>query len=312
MSERDESRSLQVLREAASSGRLAHGILLHGDSLKILEAEAMSLASILLEPTAENSTSHPQNHPDLFHLRPGKRMRLINVGPTRELIRQIFQTAHQGGNKVAIIHEADRFNKESANAFLKSLEEPPGGTYLLLLTTALYDLLPTIRSRCFRFKVPGMERIQDEAWGRWMDDFLSWLAGLANFQARGKGAAGEAVFSLYGLLLRYEDIWKRLAAEALSIEKEKLLGNANKDEKEAMEARTLRGTSLQLLKEIELKMRDFARDSADSMDESALHRKLVQSVAVLEELPGLIRLNLKDIVGLEYFFLQSLRIWSQS
>jgi len=239
-------------------------------------------------------------------------MRLINVGPTRELIRQVFQTAHQGGNKVAIIHEADRFNRESANAFLKSLEEPPEGTYLLLLTTALYDLLPTILSRCFRFKVPGADCIQDEAWERWMDDFMHWLGGLVNFKARGQGATAEAVFSLYGLLLQYEGIWKRLAAEALSVEKEKLLGNVEKDEKDAMEARVRRGTSLQLLKEIELKMRDFARDPDLPIRKSALHRKLVQSVAILEELPGLIRLNLKDIAALEYFFLQSLRIWSQS
>ena len=67
MSEDGESRSLQVLRQAAKEERLAHGILLHGDSLKTLERETMVLAGDLLKPmSGGGSASHPVNHPDLF------------------------------------------------------------------------------------------------------------------------------------------------------------------------------------------------------------------------------------------------------
>ena len=92
--------------------------------------------------------SEKNEHPDLFHLRPTGKARIIPVDKTRELISVLNRTSNQGGAKVALIHEADRMRKEAANAFLKTLEEPPPQTYLILLTTRPYSLLPTIRSRC--------------------------------------------------------------------------------------------------------------------------------------------------------------------
>jgi DNA polymerase-3 subunit delta' len=307
-----ESRSLQVLRQAVKEERLAHGILLYSDSLKTLEREAMVLAGDLLKPISEErSASHPANHPDLFHLRPGKKMRLINVDSTRELIRQVYQTSNQGGNKVAIVHEADRFNLSGANAFLKSLEEPPAGTYILLLSTSPYDVLPTIRSRCFRFNVPATDSgVLDEAWIQWKTDYHAWLNGLSELRSGGKPAVSNAVFGLYGLLHRFEAIQKKLAAERISEESDKLTGHTEKDEKDALESRILRGTLLELLKETEQATRDFALDDK-TVTTPARNQKLVQSVETLEELPGLLRLNLKDITALEYFLLKALRLWSQ-
>jgi DNA polymerase-3 subunit delta' len=307
-----ESRSLQVLRQAVKKERLAHGILLYGDSLKTLKDEALVLAGDLLKPiSGKRPESHPVNHPDLFHLRPGKKMRLINVDPTRELIRQVYQTSNQGGNKVAIIHEADRFILSGANAFLKSLEEPPEGTYIILLSTNLYDVLPTIRSRCFRFNVPASDSgVLDEAWIQWKTDYHAWLNGLSTLRSGGKPAVSNAMFGLYGLLHRFETIQKKLASERISEESEKLTSHMEKDEKDALESRILRGTLLELLKETEQATRDFALDN-NVVTTPALNQKLVQSVETLEELPGLLHLNLKDITALEYFLLKSLRLWSQ-
>jgi DNA polymerase-3 subunit delta' len=312
VSENGESRSLQVLRQAAKEERLAHGILLHGDSLKTIKREAMVLAGDLLKPiSGGGSASHPANHPDLFHLRPGKKMRLINVDSTRKLIRQIYQTSNQGGNKVAIIHEADRFNMSGANAFLKSLEEPPAGTFILLLSTSLYDVLPTIRSRCFRFNVPASDNnLLDEAWIQWKIDYHAWLKGLSELRSGGKPAVSNAMFGLYGLLHRFETIQKKLAKERISEESAKLTGHTEKDEKDALESRILRGTLLELLKETEQATRDFALNN-NAATTPARNQQLVQSVETLEELPGLLRLNLKDITALEYFLLKSLRLWSQ-
>ena len=65
-------------------------------------------------------------HPDLFHLRPSGKARIITVERTRELIDLLNRTGHQSSNKVAIIHEVDRMRKEAANAFLKTLEMQRG------------------------------------------------------------------------------------------------------------------------------------------------------------------------------------------
>ena len=312
MSENGESRSLQVLRQAVKEERLAHGILLHSESLQTLEREAMVLAGDLLKPiSGENPANHPLNHPDLFHLRPGKKMRLINVDATRELIRQVYQTSNQGGNKVAIIHEADRFNLSGANAFLKSLEEPPEGTFIILLSTSQYDVLPTIRSRCFRFNVPAFDSgVSDEAWKKWKTDYHAWLNSLSRLRSGGKPAVSNAMFGLYGLLQQFETIQKKLTKERISEESEKIKGHTEKDEKDALESRILRGTLLELLKEVEQATRDYALNSSLGNTASRT-QKLVQSVETLEELPGLLRLNLKDVTALEYFFLKVLRLWSQ-
>ena len=76
-------------------------------------------------------------------------------GLTRELITKVQVTPAVAPCKVAIIHEVDRMNTAAANVFLKTLEEPPANTTLLLLTTRPYALLPTIRSRVLHFRFPS-------------------------------------------------------------------------------------------------------------------------------------------------------------
>jgi DNA polymerase-3 subunit delta' len=308
---KEPSRALQVLRRCVTRGNLAHGILLTGENLAALQEEALILAGDLLEPLGGvRSPEHPSNHPDLFHLRPGKKMRLIPVDATRALIRQVYQTANQGGNKVAIIHEADRFNTESANAFLKSLEEPPKGTYLLLLSTHLYRILPTLRSRCHCLQVHNpVPPILNEAWQHWCEDYKVWLGKLLTLRQAGKSGVSDAMFRLYGLLTRFETVQDEIVETSLAMEagdKEHLTS----DESDALEARVQRGTTLRLIRDIETATRDFALEPARLEENPVLSQKFVQSTRALEELPGLLRLNLKDITALEFFFLRTLKLWS--
>jgi len=306
----EPSRALNVLRRCVSQNNLAHGLLLTGENLAILEQEAMILAGDLLEPLSQPpSADHPVGHPDLFHLRPGKKMRLIPVDATRELIRQIYQSANQGGNKVAIIHEADRFNIESANAFLKSLEEPPKGTYLILLSTHLYRILPTLRSRCFSLQIHSqVPPIANDSWQQWCEDFKVWLGGLLTLRQDGKPAVSQAMFRLYGLLTRYETIQAEIVEETLSeLDGDETL---SVDESAAQEARIQRGTTLRLIRDIEQATRDFALTVSNMETHPRLPKKFIRSTETLEQLPGLLRLNLKDITALEYFMLKTLRLWS--
>ena len=94
-------------------------------------------------------------HPDIHRLAPEKKSRIISVEAMRaRLIEPMAQTAFQGGWKAGVVYGADRLKAESANAFLKTLEEPPRRTLFLLLTDQPEQLLPTIISRCQRIDLP--------------------------------------------------------------------------------------------------------------------------------------------------------------
>ena len=154
-------RPIEVLEESIQKNQIAHAILLEGGNSKLLRNTAEVLAGQILK------TEVALTHPDCFTLRPSGRSRYIRIGKKedrnkgswpentmRRLIDDLQKTANQGGPKVAIIYEAERMNKESANAFLKTLEEPPKDTILFLLTERSYDLIDTIRSRCLTLSNP--------------------------------------------------------------------------------------------------------------------------------------------------------------
>ncbi len=103
------------------------------------------------------------NHPDFFYVcKPPDKSQIpldLLIGEKENRMRgglcfDISKTAVLGGRKIAIIDDADTFNDEGANALLKTLEEPPENTVLILIGTSAAKQLPTIRSRCqiIRFK----------------------------------------------------------------------------------------------------------------------------------------------------------------
>ncbi|HIE30619.1 TPA: DNA polymerase III subunit delta' [Candidatus Poribacteria bacterium] len=86
------------------------------------------------------------NHPDVRIIRPeGAWMKIDQI---RLLQRQISRRPLEGRYKVYILTDVERMNLPAANSFLKTLEEPPGASVLILLTSNYNALLPTIRSRC--------------------------------------------------------------------------------------------------------------------------------------------------------------------
>ncbi len=96
-----------------------------------------------------------KTHPDVHWIEPQKKSRVISIAQVRAIQKQIYETSFSGGWKVCIIVGADCLNGPAANAFLKTLEEPPEKTLYLLLTDSPQRLLPTILSRCQRLSVTG-------------------------------------------------------------------------------------------------------------------------------------------------------------
>ena len=130
------------------SGRLPHALLVHGPGGWGETVLAETLALRLIDRVATDTNGASIAHPDLRWIVPEGAGEQIGIDAVRAVAEFAVRTAQIAPRKVAVITNADAMNGYSANALLKTLEEPPADSYLILVTDALRDLLPTLRSRC--------------------------------------------------------------------------------------------------------------------------------------------------------------------
>jgi DNA polymerase-3 subunit delta' len=288
--------------------------LLTGDETDLLSETAVAIADRLLNTRESSAYFPPANHPDCYALRPAGKMRQIGADATREgLISKLQVTSTVSAHKVGIIYECDRMNAAAANIFLKTLEEPPRNSTLLLLTTRPYSLLPTIRSRCLCFRFPSAPAAYSpDGWPAWLADYKAWLEKLSA-GITGKREASDSIFAVYGLVARFGMILDFATAEAWRQQKEKLPPDLREEEQVAIETGIANGLRARLFIEIEQATRDFAMPAllaADANNEKA-GRALAEAIGRLEHATGLLRLNLNESAALEDFLLASLSIWSR-
>src|SRR5262249_31077746 len=138
--------AFEYLRRAYEQNRLAHAYLITGPSGSGKEALAADLASLVNGTPAQEVFSSKAR--EIFIARPELKSRRISIEQIRELEHALQMRATNSQAKVAIISDADRLGSEAANAFLKTLEEPPKDSLLLLLSTLPEALPETILSRC--------------------------------------------------------------------------------------------------------------------------------------------------------------------
>ncbi len=153
----DVDRAYELIERAVKNGRVANAYLLVGGVRGMAGALAERVLHLLFGP------GDLRVHPDIHRLMPEKKSRIISVAAMRErMIEPMEKTTFMGGWKAGVVLGADRLKAESANAFLKTLEEPPPHTLFLLLSERPEQLLPTIVSRCQRIDLPDARAQQLE------------------------------------------------------------------------------------------------------------------------------------------------------
>jgi len=292
------------LKKRLHEGSLHHGILLLGNNISGTEKAALVLTQELLSMDEEDSA-----HPDLFHLRPSGKARIITVEKTREIISVINRTSNQGGCKVAIVHEADRMRKEAANAFLKTLEEPPPDTFILLTSSRPYSLLATIRSRCLLVRLSKDDhQEQDVQWDEWEEEYRQWIHSLLD-REKLKSDRVTPLFKAYGLASSLLDLINQKSDTLAKEAKAHSVAMEDK-ERDAYEAGLRRGVRSKILSRLADATRAVVVHSQNKPHLPQLGIKLSRVLHCLEKNTGLMEVNLKDEAAMEDFYLSSLRIWS--
>lgn len=134
--------AVERLFAAQEAGRLGHAYLLCGPRGSGKGEVIAKLAARLLE------TDDAAHHPDFHQAEPESKSRRILIEQIRRLEQALRAKPVAGSRKVAVIREADRLQPQAANAFLKTLEEPPAGSHVFLTSSSPDALLETILSRC--------------------------------------------------------------------------------------------------------------------------------------------------------------------
>ena len=145
----------RYLTQSLQAGQLHHALLFSGMSGIGKSLFAFALAKALLGK---------ENHPDLHLLRPEGKSGTHTIEEIRNLIDEVHKPPFAGERKVFILFEADRMLVASANALLKTLEEPSLDTTLILLTDSPQELLPTIYSRCMHLSFQPLTQTQIRAY----------------------------------------------------------------------------------------------------------------------------------------------------
>ncbi len=170
--------AFDIVRRSLANGRLPHAYLLCGEPRGAGLELAKRIESLLLcDRRADAPDAAPCGacksclsvangmHPDVLSVEPEKKSRVISMEAMREtFLPWASKMSYLGGWKAGAIFFADRLNESSANAILKTLEEPPPSTLFLLVTDKPEALLPTIVSRCHRLDLSTGRTAPAEPW----------------------------------------------------------------------------------------------------------------------------------------------------
>ena len=188
------------LQNAVKSGRIAGAYLFSGIKGVGKETVAMYFARLILCENEDNvdlpcgtcggcRKIANDNHPDLRIIRPDGAQ--IKIDQIRELQQEIHYLPFDADRKVYILVNTERMNEEAANSLLKTLEEPPSVSTIVLLTENIESILPTIRSRCQN--LPFYPMPQQELAASLMDRFSIEEHTASSIARLSGGVVGNAI-----------------------------------------------------------------------------------------------------------------------
>lgn len=314
---------LEILRQALEKRRLPHAYLFLGPDGVGKRTVALALAKAIQCQAGSNDFCGKcadciriarGNHPDVRVLEPAAGKKEISILQVRELERELSFRPFSGWKKIALVDPAPLMNGSAQNALLKTLEEPPQSSLIILVSTSTGGLLPTLVSRCLRLSFTplpvalvadllasrkGMERGQAE--------FLAALA---------MGSPGRALSAEMELLVERRRVWL-----------EKICSLTPQNYKAALAAADelagSREESLRFLEWVEGWYRDLLLCSVSGKSDGVLNRDLEEELKrqaarhSLERLLWLrsgtartaarIQRNVNRRLALESFFLEALR-----
>lgn len=163
----------QNLSQSQQNKRLPHGLLFYGPQGTGKKQLAIEFAHWLIceQPESDKACGlckscqliQAESHPDLLFIEPEEEGKAIKVDQIRGLITKLSLTGHKPGYRVIVITPADSLNVNASNSLLKTLEEPPLNTLLILVSNQPSKLMATIRSRTqgIRFDLPTAEESLD-------------------------------------------------------------------------------------------------------------------------------------------------------
>ena len=193
--------AFQYLERGHSHERLAHAYLVtgpDGSGKRDLAARLIGLVN-----GVEVGTLDEMLGDSVRMVRPESKSRRITVDQMRELEKSFYMSGASGKMKVGIIDEADRMVESAENAFLKTLEEPPEGCLLILITAYPEQLLDTILSRCIQVPLRLVEAREHSEREKQL------LEALAKYCDSSKRSASRAL----GLMAQFTAQFKELKTE---------------------------------------------------------------------------------------------------
>ncbi|MCC5848063.1 MAG: hypothetical protein JJU29_08215 [Verrucomicrobia bacterium] len=168
---------LDQISTLVAEDRLAHGYVVRGDPMGEGKAFAVEVMVRLFEGTAKGDPAKLRHrietrvHPDVLWVEPASKLRQIVVKDVEGALKRVHEKSFEGGWKAVVFLGAERMNASVGNKLLKSLEEPPPKTLILLVSGVPEQLLTTLRSRCQLLIAPSESGPPPE----WEADLLDLL-----------------------------------------------------------------------------------------------------------------------------------------
>jgi DNA polymerase III subunit delta' len=218
-----QEKALGFLERCVERQEIPHALLFTGPQGVGKFTSAFLLAAALLCPSRKPDGCSACGrvargvHPDLHVVE--AEGSFIRIEQIRKLEAELNRKPHEATCKVAIIDNADQMHAESANSFLKTLEEPPPGSYIVLISASKEKLLPTVVSRCREvpFRALGKQDIET---------FLTGVEGLDAAEAERLARKSGGIFGRALLWARnpgIEENWNKGVGIAASLRRSSLL-----------------------------------------------------------------------------------------